>query len=118
MGCKSSKYTIVEAATAGKTGAVLKNIKNGSSINERDAGGRTPLICAAINGNAETVLMLLTQGAHLTPVDDIGFTAIHWASRNGHVPVMRALLNAGADPNARTSSPNENHYTPLQYVPS
>ena len=53
-------------------------------IDERDAGGNTPLMRAALNGQTETVEALLSQGAAINARNHEGRTALMFAVVNLH----------------------------------
>ena len=62
---------------------------------ERDAGGKTPFMCAAMNGRDENVKMLLEASdaplALLNQRDHRGNTALHYAARYGRVDTVELL---------------------------
>ncbi len=109
------------AEKRGRTGSVWMAAKQGDlkalegwvfkdslHLNERDAGGTTPLGWAALSGHADVVAWLLEQGADAEKANFEGSTPLHGAVFFGRDEVVRQLLQAGADPqptNVRGETP-------------
>ncbi len=87
-----------DAASTGDLPGVQAAIRGGCSIDERLAGGMTPLMAAAMNGKTEVCRWLLEQGADVTARSDDGSNCLHWGSMNGTPDVLTLLLGAGANP--------------------
>ena len=68
------------------------------TIDERDNGGNTPMMIAAINGHSRTTSILIQERAILNSVNKRGETALILASKLGRSKVVDVLLKAGADP--------------------
>ena len=93
------------AALAGKHFQLAQLLhRNGSSVDPRGLGGKSPLHAAAICGDLELVQVLLDYGLDINLKDDFDFTPLSRASQKGfkNAGVARLLLDHGADPNVRT----------------
>jgi ankyrin repeat protein len=80
----------------------LENVKlhvdnRRDKVDERKAGGWTPLMAAALNGHTEVVEYLLGAGANPNVEDWLGRTAVTLAAVGCHERVMSALVAAGAE---------------------
>lgn len=75
-------------------------IAKGSSIDERNKHGATPLLLAAGNGNAATAQLLLDNGAYIEEQDQFDRTALHLAMDNGYSELAELLINRGANVNS------------------
>ena len=69
-------------------------IESGADVNDRQAGGFTPLHAAAQNGDVTTVERLLAAGADTTARTDKGETPRALAEARGHSEVMALLDEA------------------------
>lgn len=85
----------LHAAAAGEiTGRVecVRMLLDASApVNERQAGGSTPLMSAAQNGDGPVLHLLLERGADPSLKDDEGRSAADHADRAGHDVIARRL---------------------------
>lgn len=79
--------------------------QKGASVNVTRHHGKTPLHDAVNRRQADFTAFLLEHGADLDAVDEWGWSALHLASARGDAESLKLLLDAGADGEARTSSP-------------
>jgi ankyrin repeat protein len=109
---------LMYASECETTHAITKLLLDtGSSVNQRDSKGRTPLMHASRHGHDDNVRLLLDAGAPVDATDNLGWTALHyaidkyaWTRWNMLTPAApRILLNAGASANHLTN----NGITPL-----
>jgi ankyrin repeat protein len=70
-------------------------------IDERDGGGNTDLMRAALNGQSETAKALLLSGADVNAENHEGRTALMFAIVNLHRSTVHTLLDFGADVNVQ-----------------
>jgi uncharacterized protein len=103
-GC-SPGTPVLNAAEAGDLEKVKLLLKEGRSINERDARvkfGWTPLIAAIYQRNTNVVNYLIDSGADVNIPDSSGKTAIMWALGNDeNIDIVKFLIAHGADLNAK-----------------
>lgn len=85
-----------DAARAGDV-SLVKQLATGSSIDERDGTGETPLLAAALAGQDEIVDLLLTLGADARLANDRGMSPLHAAAFAGDLEAVKRLQAAGAD---------------------
>lgn len=78
-------------------------------VDDRDEGGNTHLMRAALDGQTETVKALLSKGADVNAQNREGRTALMFAVINLHAATVQTLLQSGADVNAQP----EDGFTPL-----
>jgi ankyrin repeat protein len=86
-----------DAARSGDQVLVQSLLESGTSINEPDETGETPLIAAALGGHARLVVNLLVAGADVDARNDRGMTALHAAAFAGSLDAVKWLIAAGAD---------------------
>ncbi|KAH9862833.1 hypothetical protein J1614_010926 [Plenodomus biglobosus] len=94
-------YALHHAASAGLTSAVIRLLKGGCDIDEKDRNGCTPLYHASLNGHPDVLESLLDEGADINGQGVPFRNALHAASWKGHEQVVKMLLNKGADVNAQ-----------------
>jgi ankyrin repeat protein len=82
------------------TGVSKMLAQDASLVNERDAGGATPLMYAALQSTNGIFQMLLDKGADPKAQNDRKSTALHWGIEDASK--VRALLERGADVNVQT----------------
>lgn len=79
--------------------SVLKCVRAGSDVNEKDIYGLTPLIEATLKKDVNIATLLLEHGAKINQEDISGQTALQWAVNRYHVPLCELFLKHKADPN-------------------
>ena len=79
--------------------SVLKCVRGGSDVNEKDVYGLTPLIEATLKKDVRIAELLLEHGAKINQEDISGQTALQWAVNRYHVPLCELFLKHKADPN-------------------
>ena len=81
------------AAYAGDLARVKRLLAEGASMTERDSGGRTVLVWAAVGGNVATVeYLILGRGASITEVSTARWNVLHHAAAKGHTALIRWLV--------------------------
>ena len=105
---------LVDALKHGED-AVLRELDNGSDVNEVLTGGATPLhMCGMSQKNQLMTKLLIDRGADIEALDTYGYTPLHRMASNNLVIGAKALLDAGADP----ENVGEAGETPLQVAMS
>ena len=84
---------------------------NPAVVNEKGAGGNTPLMWVAFRGNKDFMLLLITNKADVNARDQYDSTALHSAALTNNKEAVQALLDAGAKVDATDSVTR----TPLLY---
>jgi hypothetical protein len=79
--------------------SVLKCVRGGSDVNEKDIYGLTPLIEATLKKDVNIATLLLKNGAKINQEDISGQTALQWAVNRYHLPLCELFLKHKADPN-------------------
>lgn len=87
-------YSIFEAARAGDMQTLQKRLSEGSSIQERDEVGNTPMHVAAEEGKAQMVSALLKLGADSTAKNHEGKMPLDLASNEETKKVCRQGMDA------------------------
>ncbi len=98
-----------EAARSGDIQTVERLLEGGSTVDERDKGGMTPLHYAAFAGRCEVADFLMQRGVPVDIRDAEGGTPLYFASYSGKADMVRLLLDRGAWLDAA----NRGYYTPL-----
>ena len=103
----SGRTLLHAAAGTGSLTTVEVLLHVGAAPDATDAGGHTPLYCAANEcraGGGDVVRALLQAGANVNARGGVKrCTALHMAARRDNLEVARALLDLGADIEARDS---------------
>ena len=89
-------------------------VEAGAEVDERDDGGQTPLMIAALMKVEELLEHLLTLGADPMARDPQGSTALHMAASLGHTEIIDLLVAAGGD--AAVGAENLMGSTPLHFA--
>lgn len=71
-------------------------------LEEKDAGGSTPLMRAATLNATSVAAMLVEAKANVNVGDAQGLTPLHWAAFKGHPEMAKLLVEKGADVNAKS----------------
>ena len=100
---------VLDAVLRGDAAALEEALRAGSSPDQSDRAGRTPLSNAVIGDEPKIAEMLLQAGCNVNSPDKQGFTALHHAAQRYSVAMANLLLSAGAAVDARESFGN----TPL-----
>jgi ankyrin repeat protein len=108
----AAEESLVAAAEAHDTGAVLQLLAREVDVNERASDGTTALHWAVYHGDAALVERLLGAGADAKAVNEYGASVMSEAAVRGDPEVLAMLLAAGADPD----SPNPDGQTALMIV--
>jgi uncharacterized protein len=87
------------SASSGDIECIKKSIENGTSIDQKNDLGRTPVMIATYNQSAESVEYLCELGANLNLQDNNKCTALLYASYYNLVEIAEILLKYGADRN-------------------
>lgn len=101
--------SLLDAARAGDTGAVLALLSGNCKVDRRGAGGETALMAAAQAGHAAVVEALLAAGASPRLRNADGHTALLLAVERDRLDVARRLLQAG-------DLPGQDHYLALSFA--
>ncbi|XP_077881112.1 ankyrin repeat domain-containing protein 65 [Ictidomys tridecemlineatus] len=107
-----SQGNLLQAVWHGPAALVMKLLRQGASVEEKDRFGRTPLHLAVLRGHAPLVRLLLQRGAPVDAADCAGHTPLHDAAWQGHSRVAELLLRRGAPVAARSGE----GLTPLHWA--
>jgi ankyrin repeat protein len=103
------KMSIVQAALVNDISAISELLTRGTAVDERDKGGRTPLMQATINGRIDIMKLLLDSGANPNIQDKGGWSALHFAAQGQSAEGIELLVFYGATVDIANSDGN----TPL-----
>ncbi|MFZ0008547.1 MAG: ankyrin repeat domain-containing protein [Steroidobacteraceae bacterium] len=95
-GLESPETAFRRAAATGDLEALRALMPRQSSINARDADGRTALMLATLNGRTEAVAALLAGGADPDSADGQGRTPLEVAKAAGESDIVATLVRYGA----------------------
>jgi len=91
---KAERRGFVKAADRGDLQAVQNYLKQGFSVNTKDASYTTPLMSACEKGHLPIVNHLLSiPGVDVNEMNSDGKTALMYAAQNGYTPAVKVLLN-------------------------
>lgn len=88
--------TLYQATSGGDMGRVRSHIDEGAFVDERGAGGKTPLMAAAETNNAKIMRLLIMNGADVNLKDDAGKSALWYAFEKDSFNAFKILLEKGA----------------------
>ena len=108
----SAIETVVDAASANDTAAVLAALEQGADASEPAADGTTALHWAIYNDNVELIERLIDAGADVSVANDYGATPMSEAATVANPVAIGMLLDAGAD----VESPSADGQTALMIV--
>ena len=91
-------FPLHEAARQGDAEVLADLVKQGNSVNNRDANGCTALHIAAFEGCAEVAEALLQMGADTTVRNDEGYSAVELAALRGKQGLRLRLREARQGP--------------------
>jgi uncharacterized protein len=94
---RAQSAALVEAAGRGDLPAVRRLVESGTSVEQRDARGRTPVLAATDGNHLEVVRYLVSRGADVNAQDQQQDSAFLLAGARGYTEIVRATLAAGAD---------------------
>ena len=80
---------------------ILKLLRSGVSVSEKNEHGRDALIYAALARHEAVVRPLLEAGADVDSRDEYGMTALSAACEGGNAEIVKVLLEHGADVSAQ-----------------
>ncbi len=104
---------LLDAASRGDAAAVRAAIAAGAGLEERDSGGRTPLLLATRANHVEAALALLEAGADVNARDGIADTPFLYAGAEGRNEILSAILATG-----RTDLNDTNRYGGTALIPA
>merc|ERR1712166_1639023 len=96
MTSRRRRSSIEVAALDGDLQTVVDLIKSGADLNERDEGGRTPLLNAVLGGNHNICALLLREKADPELMTEDGRTALHCCAQSCSAACAQTLIEAGA----------------------
>ena len=91
---------LIAAAERGDSAAVHTLLREGASIDARDARGRTALLAATQADRVETARLLIAAGADVNAKDAIADSPFLYAGAEGRNEILKMALAAGADLNS------------------
>ena len=107
---------LTQAVTSDDASEVKALLANGADVNERTAGGQTPLILATIFGHTHLISLLLAAGADPQLRDNLGLNAVDWAQRRGATEAIEVLTNKPARGNY-TRTETRSQVAPVRPAP-
>ena len=92
---RGDEMHLYDLAAKGDQQAIEAGHWSACQLDERDADGRTALMCAAIRGDHKTASLLRDLGADLDLKDRDGRKAVDLAALYGHSAVLVSLMRGG-----------------------
>lgn len=90
---------MIDAARMGSTGALLRQIRLGKDVNQRDSNGHTALHWACFQGHFDCVEILLDNSADREAMSGLNESPLIWACKSESLACAELLLVRGANPN-------------------
>jgi len=108
---EEKKLELIEAIKSGSISKCRELLRGGSSANDSDDTGQTPLMIATRTNQLTIVKLLIEQGADVNKSSVAGLTALHYAALENRAEIAKILLrnNANIDPIMRYSSTDGNY---------
>jgi len=94
---RAQDLALTAAAERGDSAAVQKLLREGASIDARDARGRTALLAATQADRIEAARLLIAAGADVNAKDAIADSPFLYAGAEGRNEILKMTLAAGAD---------------------
>lgn len=88
---------LIAAVERGEAAAVRRLINDGTPVDIRDAGGRTPLLVATALNHIEIARVLIDAGADVNAQDRQRDSPFLLAGAEGRLEILKLALAAGAD---------------------
>jgi ankyrin repeat protein len=88
---------LVRAAAAGDAATVRRLLAAGADVNERGAGGRTPVTAAALGDHVDAARALIDAGADVNLQDRERNNALLVCGETGSIAMLREVLRAKPD---------------------
>jgi ankyrin repeat protein len=98
-----SAGALLTAARNGDVVAIAQQARTGTTLDVRDARGKTPLMWAAELGHLRAARQLEARGADVNLAAASGDTALMYAAQGGRTDTVRFLLDNGARIGARNT---------------
>lgn len=96
-GAAAQTLTLHEAAALGDPMIVGDLIKNGAPLDDKDSGGRTPLLIAVANDRTAAALALIAAGANINAQATNKDTPWLLAGASGRTEILAAMIPKGPD---------------------
>jgi hypothetical protein len=98
VGLPVGEKRLFVAAATGDCFEAREAMNEGAHVNDRDAWGQPPLVCATLFCQIDMVRTLLRAGASVNETDANGKTSLMIAATKGRSDLVEVLLDGGADP--------------------
>eukprot|EP00004_Rigifila_ramosa_P011418 TRINITY_DN2438_c0_g1_i1.p1 TRINITY_DN2438_c0_g1~~TRINITY_DN2438_c0_g1_i1.p1 ORF type:complete len:770 (+),score=158.14 TRINITY_DN2438_c0_g1_i1:335-2311(+) len=93
-------FPLHRPASVGELDTLMRNLKTGVDVNQKDINGQTPLHFAAGYSDTQVCLFLIENGANMNEKDQNGKTPLHCAALSNKNPqVCELLISKGANAN-------------------
>ena len=96
---------LISYASKGQLDDLKELVEQGVSVNSKDEGGVTPLMCASIKGHLRVVQYLTSKRANLNVKENqYEWTALMLASKGGRLDIVKHLVAKGAHINMKAKN--------------